>query len=143
MGPSHDEPPASCPDAQALKHLEKSEVVDNDTGEGKPDSVRTSSGAFFGVAEDPVSPALSICSGMKHAQLSNSAGDPICCSDVWSLICMQVIQRIEERIARVSFLPVENGEGLQVLRYEVRCHDCVDVHAYMRLSCARQSVQSV
>ena len=39
---------------QARKHLEKSEVVDNDTGEGKPDSVRTSSGAFFGVAEDPV-----------------------------------------------------------------------------------------
>lgn len=34
---------------------------------------------------------------------------------------MQVIQRIEERIARISFLPVENGEGLQVLRYEVRC----------------------
>jgi hypothetical protein len=29
-------------------------VVDNDTGEGKPDSVRTSSGAFFGVGEDPV-----------------------------------------------------------------------------------------
>ena len=46
-------PPASC--VQARKHLEKSEVVDNDTGEGKPDSVRTSSGAFFGVAEDPVS----------------------------------------------------------------------------------------
>ena len=40
---------------------------------------------------------------------------------------MQVIQRIEERIARISFLPVENGEGLQVLRYEVRCctpHGC-------------------
>ena len=33
---------------------------------------------------------------------------------------LQVIQRIEERIARISFLPVENGEGLQVLRYEVR-----------------------
>lgn len=49
-------PPASC--VQARKHLEKSEVVDNDTGEGKPDSVRTSSGAFFGVAEDPVSFAI-------------------------------------------------------------------------------------
>ena len=39
---------------------------------------------------------------------------------------MQVIQRIEERIARISFLPVENGEGLQVLRYEVRC--CTQVY---------------
>jgi hypothetical protein len=38
-----------------------------------------------------------------------------------ALLFVQVIQRIEERIARVSFLPVENGEGLQVLRYEVRC----------------------
>jgi hypothetical protein len=36
------------------------------------------------------------------------------------LLHPQVIQRIEERIARISFLPVENGEGLQVLRYEVR-----------------------
>jgi hypothetical protein len=53
------QPPSLIPPAsymQARKHLEKSEVVDNDTGEGKPDSVRTSSGAFFGVAEDPVRP---------------------------------------------------------------------------------------
>ena len=35
-------------------------MVDNDTGEGKPDSVRTSSGAFFGVGEDPVRRAADV-----------------------------------------------------------------------------------
>ncbi len=39
---------------QARPHLEKSEVVDNDTGGSKSDEVRTSSGAFFDNAEDPV-----------------------------------------------------------------------------------------
>jgi prolyl 4-hydroxylase len=29
-----------------------------------------------------------------------------------------VISRIEKRISHVSFLPVENGEGIQILRYE-------------------------
>lgn len=47
--------------AQARSHLAKSEVVDNDTGEGKNDSVRTSSGAFFGVGEDPVRTAAPPC----------------------------------------------------------------------------------
>lgn len=32
----------------------------------------------------------------------------------------QIVKLIEERIGRVSFMPVENGEGLQVLRYEVQ-----------------------
>lgn len=39
---------------QAKPRMSKSEVVDNDTGEGKSDSVRTSSGAFFDVGETPV-----------------------------------------------------------------------------------------
>lgn len=29
----------------------------------------------------------------------------------------QVLRRIERRISHVSFLPVENGEGVQVLHY--------------------------
>ena len=29
-----------------------------------------------------------------------------------------VVRRIEERIAEWSHIPVENGEGIQVLRYE-------------------------
>lgn len=39
---------------QARPRLEKSEVVDSDTGAGKADEVRTSSGAFFAVGETPV-----------------------------------------------------------------------------------------
>ena len=30
-----------------------------------------------------------------------------------------MIRRIEKRLSHVSFLPVENGEGLQILHYQV------------------------
>ena len=32
---------------------------------------------------------------------------------------VQIIKGIERRLSYVTFLPVENGEGLQILRYEV------------------------
>jgi hypothetical protein len=32
-----------------------------------------------------------------------------------------VVHRIEERIARWSMTAIEQGEGIQVLRYEVNC----------------------
>lgn len=32
-----------------------------------------------------------------------------------------MIRRIEKRLSHVSFLPVENGEGLQILHYQVLC----------------------
>ena len=32
----------------------------------------------------------------------------------------QIIKGIERRLSYVTFLPVENGEGLQILRYEAR-----------------------
>lgn len=59
----------------------KSEVVNVETGGGKLDDVRTSTGSYFGSGETPI------------------------------------VKRIEERIARASFIPPENGEGLQILRY--------------------------
>ncbi len=36
------------------------------------------------------------------------------------LAAEQIIKGIERRLSYVTFLPVENGEGLQILRYEVR-----------------------
>ncbi|KAI3824259.1 hypothetical protein L1987_05710 [Smallanthus sonchifolius] len=67
----------------AKPHMEKSTVVDNDTGKSKDSRVRTSSGTFLARGFD------------------------------------ETIQAIEKRIADFTFLPVENGEGLQVLHYEV------------------------
>ena len=37
-------------------------------------------------------------------------------------ICpLQTIARIEKRLSHISFLPIENGEGLQILHYQVLC----------------------
>ncbi|KAJ9564661.1 hypothetical protein OSB04_000627 [Centaurea solstitialis] len=67
----------------AKPHMEKSTVVDNETGKSKDSRVRTSSGTFLGRGID------------------------------------ETVQAIEKRIADFTFLPVENGEGLQILHYEV------------------------
>nr|GEV58293.1 probable prolyl 4-hydroxylase 10 [Tanacetum cinerariifolium] len=67
----------------AKPHMEKSTVVDNDTGKSKDSRVRTSSGTFLARGVD------------------------------------ETVTAIEKRIADFTFLPVENGEGLQVLHYEV------------------------
>ena len=34
---------------------------------------------------------------------------------------LQTIARIEKRLSHISFLPIENGEGLQILHYQVLC----------------------
>ncbi|CAH9105853.1 unnamed protein product [Cuscuta europaea] len=68
---------------RAKPYMEKSTVVDNETGKSKDSRVRTSSGTFL-------------------AREGN-----------------QIISNIEKRIADFTFIPVENGEGLQVLHYEV------------------------
>jgi prolyl 4-hydroxylase len=67
--------------AKAKPRMEVSTVVDNDSGQSMPSKVRTSTGTFFELGEDPV------------------------------------IEAIERRIALVTNLPVDNGEGLQILRY--------------------------
>ncbi|XP_051149962.1 probable prolyl 4-hydroxylase 3 [Andrographis paniculata] len=67
----------------AKPHMEKSKVVDSETGESVDSKVRTSSGMFLARGQD------------------------------------EIITRIERRIADFTFLPEENGEGLQVLYYEV------------------------
>ncbi|KAK9812281.1 hypothetical protein WJX73_009910 [Symbiochloris irregularis] len=66
----------------AAPSMEKSTVVDNDTGKSVNSKVRTSSGTF----------------------LQRGADD--------------IIKKIEARIAQHSKIPVENGEGLQVLHYQ-------------------------
>ncbi|XP_004287769.1 PREDICTED: probable prolyl 4-hydroxylase 10 [Fragaria vesca subsp. vesca] len=67
----------------AKPHMEKSTVVDSETGKSKDSRVRTSSGTFLSRGRD------------------------------------KVIRNIERKIANFTFLPVEHGEGLQILHYEV------------------------
>ncbi|XP_051115445.1 probable prolyl 4-hydroxylase 10 isoform X2 [Andrographis paniculata] len=67
----------------AAPHMEKSTVVDSDTGKSVDSRVRTSFGTFLDRGRDAI------------------------------------VQKIEKRIADFTFLPVEHGEGLQVLHYEV------------------------
>ncbi|KAK9039522.1 hypothetical protein V6N11_014721 [Hibiscus sabdariffa] len=66
----------------AKDKLEKSMVVDNESGQSTESEVRTSSGMFLDIAQD------------------------------------KVVADIEERISTWTFLPVENGESLQILHYE-------------------------
>lgn len=67
----------------AKPYMEKSTVVDSETGKSKDSRVRTSSGTFLQRGKD------------------------------------KIIRNIEKRIADFTFIPVEHGEGLQVLHYEV------------------------
>ncbi|OMO83434.1 Oxoglutarate/iron-dependent dioxygenase [Corchorus olitorius] len=67
----------------AKPRMEKSTVVDSDTGKSRDSRVRTSSGTFLPRGRD------------------------------------KIIRDIEKRIADFTFIPVEHGEGLQVLHYEV------------------------
>lgn len=62
--------------------MAKSTVVDGSTGRSVPSEIRTSSGTFFRVGQDPI------------------------------------IADIERRIAEFTMIPEENGEGIQILRYE-------------------------
>lgn len=67
---------------QAIPQMQKSTVVDGSTGKSVPSEIRTSSGTFFRVGQDPV------------------------------------IEDIERRIAEFTMIPQENGEGIQILKYE-------------------------
>ncbi|KAK9948340.1 hypothetical protein M0R45_003921 [Rubus argutus] len=67
----------------AKPRMEKSTVVDSETGKSKDSRVRTSSGTFLARGRD------------------------------------KIIRNIEKKIANFTFLPVEHGEGLQILHYEV------------------------
>jgi len=66
----------------AKDKLERSLIVDNDSGEAVASEVRTSSGMFLETAQD------------------------------------EIVADIEARISAWTFLPVENGESIQVLHYE-------------------------
>ncbi|XP_054823345.1 probable prolyl 4-hydroxylase 10 [Prosopis cineraria] len=67
----------------AKPHMQKSTVVDSETGKSKDSRVRTSSGTFLPRGRD------------------------------------KIVRNIEKRIADFTFIPVEHGEGFQVLHYEV------------------------
>ncbi|CAH9084985.1 unnamed protein product [Cuscuta europaea] len=67
----------------AKPHMQKSTVVDSETGKSKDSRVRTSSGTFLPRGRD------------------------------------RTVREIEKRIADFTFIPMEHGEGLQILHYEV------------------------
>ncbi|CAH9122570.1 unnamed protein product [Cuscuta epithymum] len=67
----------------AKPHMQKSSVVDSETGKSKDSRVRTSSGTFLPRGRD------------------------------------KTVREIEKRIADFTFIPMEHGEGLQILHYEV------------------------
>ncbi|XP_014519870.1 probable prolyl 4-hydroxylase 10 [Vigna radiata var. radiata] len=67
----------------AKPNMQKSTVVDSETGKSKDSRVRTSSGTFLARGRD------------------------------------KVIRKIEKKLSDFTFIPVEHGEGLQVLHYEV------------------------
>ncbi|KAK6266943.1 hypothetical protein QUC31_017780 [Theobroma cacao] len=77
----------------AKDKLEKSMVADNESGQSLESEVRTSSGMFLQKAQTYM---VSIVSHVKD----------------------EVIADIEARIAAWTFLPVENGESMQILHYE-------------------------
>ncbi|XP_004487245.1 probable prolyl 4-hydroxylase 10 [Cicer arietinum] len=67
----------------AKPSMQKSAVVDNETGKSLITSIRTSYGTFIERGHD------------------------------------KIVSNIEKRIAQVSLIPIEHGEGLQVLHYKV------------------------
>ncbi|KAK7406862.1 hypothetical protein VNO78_08496 [Psophocarpus tetragonolobus] len=67
----------------AKPNMQKSTVVDSETGKSKDSRVRTSSGTFLARGRD------------------------------------KIVRGIEKKISDFTFIPVEHGEGLQVLHYEV------------------------
>lgn len=76
---------AECDELIALScdRVQRSKVVDNDTGEEVLYDRRTSSGTFFQRGEN------------------------------------QLVKTLEKRIAAVSNMPIEHGEGIQILNYQV------------------------
>ncbi|KAG2714395.1 hypothetical protein I3760_03G024800 [Carya illinoinensis] len=124
--------------------LEKSMVADNESGKSIMSEVRTSSGMFLQKAQ--LASAASIVLGITQAISSRentsfqSTLTVSQCKRRWStdsppLLHMQhqsaimiilflrlsvdaIVAEIEARIAAWTFLPVENGEAMQVLHYE-------------------------
>ncbi|KAL4352722.1 hypothetical protein GQ457_06G043830 [Hibiscus cannabinus] len=83
----------------AKDKLEKSMVVDNESGQSTESEVRTSSGMFLDIAQ---------CLRVLL----------VACQVFDVILEDKVVADIEERISTWTFLPVENGESLQILHYE-------------------------
>ena len=122
---------------QVKDKMTKSTVVNSETGGSMDSEVRTSTGSFYDRGHDKVgirlmrviivpldtkSQSLCPCRLRRHW---DSAGAAIwllwggVCSLGSVLLLLQIIERIEKRLSHISFLPVDNGEGLQILHYVV------------------------
>jgi hypothetical protein len=60
-----------------------------------------------------------LASGVSHQWEPPIGRKMFACSES-SWRAVQIIKSIERRLSYITFLPVENGEGLQILRYEAR-----------------------
>ncbi|OIT03288.1 putative prolyl 4-hydroxylase 4 [Nicotiana attenuata] len=85
----------------AKKELKRSAVADNESGESKLSEVRTSSGMFISKAKDP------IVAGIE---------DKIA---TWTFLPKGLAMSVCSNLMDISFFSLpENGEDIQVLRYE-------------------------
>ncbi|GJN09977.1 hypothetical protein PR202_ga28034 [Eleusine coracana subsp. coracana] len=87
------------------KKVQRSMVADNESGKSVMSAVRTSSGMFL----DKRQLILVLYIIMSDRNVFSST---------FRIVKDAVISRIEERIAAWTFLPEENAENIQILRYE-------------------------
>mmetsp|Transcript_14099 Transcript_14099/g.17088 ORF Transcript_14099/g.17088 Transcript_14099/m.17088 type:complete len:321 (+) Transcript_14099:228-1190(+) len=92
--------PEECDEmiARAEPKMEPSTVVDVSNGKSIGSSVRTSTGAFL--TDLDFQRPITSKDGLQYAGES------------------ETYRRVTERLARLTMTPVENGEALQILRYE-------------------------
>ncbi|RYR33199.1 hypothetical protein Ahy_A10g047760 isoform A [Arachis hypogaea] len=99
----------------AKDKLEKSMVADNESGKSIESEVRTSSGMFLGKGQSnnhselPFSTTITIANVVIFINVLKQW-------KLWDLD--EVVAAIEARIAAWTFLPIENGESIQILHYE-------------------------
>ncbi|GAQ88739.1 Oxoglutarate/iron-dependent oxygenase [Klebsormidium nitens] len=101
----------------ARGNLEQSVVVDDKTGGGIVNEGRTSSGMFLRKAQAR--------DKLQKSTVADSTSGESVPSEVRTSSGMflqkgqdEIVARIEAKIAAWTFIPVENGESIQVLRYE-------------------------
>ncbi|KAL5983993.1 hypothetical protein ACLOJK_018095 [Asimina triloba] len=122
-----------CSDANAKSELKRSAVADNLSGQSKLSEVRTSSGMFISKGKAEGQRLRLAGQYMRFHAIAlihqnmffKSSGGTVLHDGDFAIKAVYVIlvqdsivAGIEDKIAAWTFLPKENGEDIQVLRYE-------------------------